>query len=572
MYASLHPPNLIPPPLSLPPSSGLTQLPRQSLKLLIPSDPVTNPITTNPQFVQHPNLISTTSSMDASHHPPLPDSKPCLPLFGTKTAYPVPNPLQPLRYPSRDHASTPRLIHVSLVARHGTRNPTNRSITRMEILEAWLRNHLDETPQWLDEWSLVLDAYRKEPGMLTSHGQNELKSIGHRFASLYTRNLQSMGGNIRIRDFPIRIRASYKKRAILSAKAFRDGYIAACHMFNLPPRITSVPTTSNLKTSDQSDETRSILHVSSPALIAPFPESFESDCSSQSSTSCESDTSEPASSPDAVAPASPASSDDLLVEVLQSGHDAILRYFERNEAYATFANSHKAQSYKDIAHGPLRAKALDVIRRVGQFFGTDKLMDIDLIRSVSEAAAFDTAHGRAHRSMFCAALTPEDHSVLEAFEQRHRPFFLGYQRYRNVCAPLIEDLMSSLDASVQRGKTKWNQEAHAIDLRFAHAETLVPVLLLLGIDSNGLSPSHPQYCQGLSGMSPFAANLALELYEDVKEGQVHHFVMFRLNERYVTSIPALGEHGRDGTVSLENLREFFREVVEDRNDDGMTGM
>lgn len=559
MSASFHSADLVQPILPLPPSPVLTQLPSQPHQLLIASDPVSNnPIPTNLQSVHSPDSIITSLSMNAALLPPLPACIPCNSLFGTKTAYPEPNPLQPLPYSSRGRASSPRLIHVSLVARHGTRNPTNSSIARMEALESWLKDSLPDIPPWLVEWSHILEGYRKQPGMLTCHGERELFSIGYRFASLYTRDLQSMGGNIRIRT-------SYKERTIFSARAFIDGYVSACDIINVPPRITSVTATSNLNSTKSTPEgTHSILHVPSPALNPPS-DSSESDCSSQASTSCDSDLIEPASPPDKPASTSPASSDDLFVEILPLGSDAILRYFERNEEYASFALSHKAQTYKDLARGPLRIKASHVKRRVGLFFGANKPMDIDLVRSVSEAAAFDTAHGRADRSKFCAALTPEDRRVLEALEQRHRPFFKGYQKFRNVCAPLIADLMCSLDASVQRGNGNLSQEAYAIDLRFAHAETLVPVLLRLGIDSNGLPRSHPQYCHGLSGMSPFAANLALELYEDVKEGHVHHFVRFRLNERYITCIPALGEC-RNGIVPLEKLRQFFRDVVEDRSD------
>lgn len=286
--------------------------------------------------------------------------------------------------------------------------------------------------------------------------------------------------------------------------------------------------------------------------------------------------------------------------------------------------------------------------RMTTAFGAPKPMDIDLVRSVSEAAAFDVAHGRYESSVFCKVFTPEDLRVVNKFEKRHRPFFKAHERFENVCAPLVKDLVMSLTNacrqyprslaetsirnsgndgddedldnkgvdvevedrmatdtdegdegddeattgctdsmteacgpgaeqqqeqqeqrrdhdSTQAGDKDHNEIRGAgADLRFAHAETLVPLLLLLGIRSNGLHPTHPDYRSGLAVMSPFAANLALELFEDVdKSGKTVHFVRFRLNERYVERVPALKEQGANGVVLLDDLLGFFDRVLDD---------
>lgn len=278
--------------------------------------------------------------------------------------------------------------------------------------------------------------------------------------------------------------------------------------------------------------------------------------------------------------------------------------------------------------------------RMTSAFGSPKPMDIDLVRSVSEAAAFDVAHGRYETSVFCKVFTPQDLRIVNKFEKRHRPFFKAHERFENVCAPLVKDLVMSLtnacrghprssmmmeeeeeeekemvkddmkidtdegdegdDEATSSSNTSSNsimsetlspssspseqnqQQRHeheptpqninddeirgaGADLRFAHAETLVPLLLLLGIRSNGLHPTHPDYRSGLAVMSPFAANLALELFEDVdaNSGKTVHFVRFRLNERYVERIPALKEQGANGVVLLDDLLAFFDRVLDD---------
>lgn len=462
--------------------------------------------------------------------------------FGTKTVYPIPKHLQPLPE-SLASASSPRLIHVSFIARHGTRNPTDKSINRMTSLEQWLKSALPNSPQWLLDWSTVLAQYRCNPGALTSHGHSDLYSIGVRFAVLYAQSLRRVGATVRIRS-------SYKERAVSSARAFREGYIAACDQFDIPHRITSLQSAPNARRL--------------PTLDPYSSESSNSELETSPSASSDTDSSDPDTHSKKSSDSSLTSWDHLPVEVLPLGRDAILRYFERNIEYANFANQHKASTHKDLSRGSLRRHTTDMARRMTAAFGSPTPMDIEHVRSVAEAAAFDTAHGRAAVSIFCKTLTATDARMLNKFEKRHRPFFKAHERFRNVSAPLVQDLVNSLTASVETSSGRRRKTAFAADLRFAHAETLVPLLLLLGIRSNGLPSSHPDYRQGLAAMSPFAANLALELYErDKPDGSKSYFVRFRLNERYVERIPALRQHGRNGTVELNHLLHFFDDVLAD---------
>jgi len=113
--------------------------------------------------------------------------------------------------------------------------------------------------------------------------------------------------------------------------------------------------------------------------------------------------------------------------------------------------------------------------------------------------------------------------------------------------------------------------ATTADLKFGHSQTLVPFLTLLRIEGNGLDPRADHYEPGLVGMCPFAANLTVELF---KGSSVHgngttrdYIVRFRLQEKYIAKIPALGEHGRNGNIPLDQLLAFFQQVIdaEERN-------
>lgn len=503
-------------------------------KNLTPPSPIPHPKPSRSCYdihdsLRHPRFPPAT----LAHHHHL--------VLATKTPYPPPNPVHPIPYllqssitPPNPPRNTLRLIHVSLVARHGTRNPTNNCLNRLTVLESWLKSAITPNPKWLCQWSNILDSYRRDPGSLTIEGEQELEGIGSRFAQLYARPLQDVGSTLRIRS-------SYKARAISSAKSFLDGYLDACSEHDLPQPVTLLDSEHQSEASDSS-----------------LPQDIEI-CDTDPSESAMSDLSVASSASSLETASISSTEEDYPVEILPNGNDAVLRYYDRNPEYATYAVQHKALTRKDLPRVALRKHAEEMAARISKGLGASCTMEMDLVRSVSEACAFDVAHGRIATSPFCRVLTPKDTAILELFETRHRPYCYAHESFKAVPAPLVADLAASLRASVE---TPNNPSAHAADLRFAHAETLVPLLLLLGITTNGLAPDHPEYGQGLSAISPFAANLAIELYEELDEwGDVRHFVRFRLHERYVESIPKLGENGANGIVELEHLLSFFDDIL-----------
>ncbi|CAN8063369.1 unnamed protein product [Agarophyton chilense] len=452
--------------------------------------------------------------------------------FGSKTPYPHPSSLQPLH--THTHP-TARLIHVSLIARHGTRNPTNSCIQRITALQTWLHSVLSPIPLWLHQWSAQLHEYRASPGSLTSHGHQELHAIGSRFARLYARALHDVGNTVRLRS-------SYKERAISSARAFLDGYRHTCSTNRLPQPNTLVVE----ENTPPATPPPSILSESSEQSEVPEPLSAEFDHDTQSTPNEYS---------------SDASTDEqTLLEILPSGRDKVLRYFEHNAEYAQFALHHKALTLRHLSRGPLLPIATQMAQRISNGLGASQTMDPSLIRPVAEAGAFENAHGRLDHSVFCRVLTPKDTAILELFEKYHRPFFQQLDRFRAVAAPLVADLAQSLRASAA---CAGDADVHAADLRFAHAETLVPLLILLGIDGNGMIRDSPDYRFGLSAMSPFASNLAFELYEQESGAGRTHFVRLRLHERYVEGIPALKGYERSGMVPLQVLLKFFDGILEE---------
>lgn len=423
-----------------------------------------------------PYASPPTMSSPLAHHALKPERAPSGPYCGTKTVYPEP-PLssQVVRAP-RDSV----LVHVSFIARHGTRNPTTRGLRRMRALEQYLRAAAPHLP-WLAEWNRLLDAYEAAEGKLTVEGEAEMRALGERFRTRYACLLGVPGLGEQVVAW-----ASAKQRAVESAGFFLQGFEAANRRSGRPKEAGRPATT-----------------------------------------------------------------------VLHEGEDAVVRYTQRHSEYTSFSARHKEAVFSALTSGKTK-RATEIASRMAAQLGARELQP-DHVRVVAEVAAFDLAHGRKATSHFAQLLQPSDASFLEAFDRAYRPFWEGVSRYRAVAAPLIRELVDTLKLA-KAGR------APGADLKFAHAQTLVPLLLLLGIEGNGLCPRRGEYVPGLSAMSPFAANFCMELFQTNarRAGQALKFlVRFRLHERYIASVPALGEHGRDGVVPLERLLDFFGAIIDE---------
>jgi len=397
-------------------------------------------------------------------------SKAALPYFGTKANYPHPSALShlPVQPPDGHH-----LVHVSLIARHGTRNPTKPGLRRMKQLKAFLEASFDTQPAWLLDWGIVLDNYSESPGDLTRQGWQEMGDIGARF---HTRYLDLLS----VPDSSPLAWTSSKSRAVESSRAFLSGYGRIAHGKHMPS-----------------------------------------------------------------------------THILSEAEDNVVRYTERNTQYLDYSVTHKAALYEMLTSGK-SPRAVQIARRMARALDVP-YMRPELVRVVAESAAFDVAHGRQSTSAFLPLLRTHDSPFLEAFDRESRAYIHNAAMFRTIAAPLIRDLVRNLTLAA-KGK------ATTADLKFGHSQTLVPFLTLLRIEGNGLDPRAENHEPGLVGMCPFAANLTVELF---KRSNVHgngttrdYTVRLRLQEKYVAKIPALGEHGRDGNIPLDQLLAFFQQVID----------
>ena len=386
----------------------------------------------------------------------------------------------------------------------------------MTKLAAWFRQSIavktgtTHVPAWLVQFGDTIAKYRAGPGELTEHGEIELCGIGERFATVYGNKFKGAHTEI-----SVRARSSYKNRAVQSGNSFLQAFLTYCDNHKLPVRYRGMLQDLDEDTDPEADDESA-------------PPNAPTDTSASASN----------------------------VQMSSTGHDEVLRFYERHTEYASFSGLHKRLTRHDLAHGPLSTHAKRLASRVSNELNADSPLPISLLRSLWEACAFEHAHGRSGK--LANVLKSRDTILLEMFERHHRPCFKAHQRFKSAAAPLVKDLADSLR------NARSGNGVH-VDLRFAHAETLVPLLLLLEVlDFKELDGGHDaDYRGGLSALAPFAANLAIELYQQRKSnGEKRFFVRFRLHEKYINAIPALGNEG-NGEIDLDVLLAFFDRVLDD---------
>ncbi|GAB0493636.1 hypothetical protein MMPV_004921 [Pyropia vietnamensis] len=507
-------------------------------------------------------------------------------------------------FASTTTGSGSRLLHVSLLIRHGTREPTRGCAARMRRVHGLLSGLVAEVgsppPAWLVAWERRLGEWERRPGLLSPSGVTEMQAAGGRFAERYHDALADVyekgGGKVA----GLLVRATYKERAVSSARAFVAGYMAKRATWSteagVPAAGAPVAPYHRLR-----PPTERLMHAFSDGRSGPSAATALRPLGGSRTT-----VRRPLLSPGPVV-------------VLSSGRDAALRFYDANTEYLSFVQRHKAVGRAVTAAASVTAPAAiaggeavpaSTLQALGAALSgvapnalTAAGFGLPELASVADAVAFatDTDGG-----VLADLLDEPTVAALVAAEERVRHFHRGHDRFAAATGPLCGDLARSLEAAaaaaaaqssagrrsdVQGGDSGGRRPAAVGDLRFAHAETLVPLLLLLGIDGDSNDghesednvgeladadsddpdggdalppPSRPRPRRrtGMSAMCPFGASLAIELHAPPAgfAGGLPPRVRFRLQERYVRVVRACAPHGADGSVDLPVLLSLLRRV------------
>lgn len=204
----------------------------------------------------------------------------------------------------------------------------------------------------------------------------------------------------------------------------------------------------------------------------------------------------------------------IAIESNPCANDSVLRFFEDCEKYVKEVEESEVSEAEmnKFEKGP-EMKA--VLEKINSRLGTnDTGLTTKDLKSIFIACAYDLGMFEGQSGM-CSLFDKEDQAVVEyLLELKH--FYkrsAGFKiTYASSC-PLLRDILQTLTAAVQN-----TSRSYVGIFRSAHAETVIPLHALLGINLDKEAPTAENY-QNMHGrrfragcMSPFSGNLYFILY------------------------------------------------------------
>uniref|UniRef100_A0A8C6EWG2 Multiple inositol polyphosphate phosphatase 1 n=1 Tax=Marmota marmota marmota TaxID=9994 RepID=A0A8C6EWG2_MARMA len=246
-------------------------------------------------------------------------------------------------------------------------------------------------------------------------------------------------------------------------------------------------------------------------------------------------------------------------------NDKLMRFFDHCKKFLTEVERNATALYHVEAFktGPEMQSILKKVAAVLQVPVNN--LNADLIQVAFFTCSFDLAI-RGVKSPWCDVFDIDDAKVLEYLNDLKQYWKRGYGytiNSRSSCT-LFQDIFQHLDKAVEE-KQRSQPVSSPIVLQFGHAETLLPLLSLMGYfkDKEPLTAYnykeqiHRKFRSG--HIVPYASNLIFVLYhcENAKTPQEEFQVQILLNEKVLPLA-----HSQE-TVSLyEDLKNHYKDILQ----------
>ncbi|XP_048194715.1 multiple inositol polyphosphate phosphatase 1 isoform X1 [Perognathus longimembris pacificus] len=246
-------------------------------------------------------------------------------------------------------------------------------------------------------------------------------------------------------------------------------------------------------------------------------------------------------------------------------NDKLMRFFDHCEKFLAQVERNATALYHVEAFktGPEMQTILKKVSDTLQVPVND--LNADLIQVAFFTCSFDLAI-KGIKSPWCDVFDVDDAKVLEYLNDLKQYWKRGYGytiNSRSSCT-LFQDIFQHLDKAVEQ-KQRSQPVSSPVILQFGHAETLLPLLSLMGYfkDKEPLTAyNYEEQVQRKfrSGhIVPYASNLIFVLYhcEDAKTPKEEFQVQMLLNEKVLPMA-----HSQD-TVSLyEDLKNYYKDILQ----------
>lgn len=385
--------------------------------------------------------------------------------FGTKTRY------EDVVKPVLNLSSAPAVegctaVHLTAVIRHGTRFPTVKNIRRMRRLSELVHRAASRgqsSPAWLQEIQQWQQWYTDDmDGQLVEKGREDLMNLATRLAGSFPRLLSEA----ELHSGRISVKTSSKHRCVSSARAFQDG----------------------LRRSHGRSHGQSHGRSQGRDMSESWSGTGAADW-------------------------------DQALEYIHEVDDSLMRSFERCRGYmeGVETNATATEEVDRFKHGPeLRA----VRTRVSERLGLDPdLLTPDLVEAAFFLCSYELAIKSLH-SPWCQLFTLQDAQVLEYkcdlkqyWKRTHGHSINGLSS-----CPLFHHIFRTLDRA-GRPRRATDAPPEPASILIGHAETLLPLISLLGLYKDKTPPTAANYQSQhdrvfrSSSIVPYASNILFVLFD-----------------------------------------------------------
>ncbi|XP_008168791.1 multiple inositol polyphosphate phosphatase 1 isoform X1 [Chrysemys picta bellii] len=409
-------------------------------------------------------------------------------------------------------------LQLRALIRHGTRFPTEKQIRKLGQLHRLLRSQERPCPaaQQFAHWDMWY--HPDMDGKLAPKGRLDMEQLAQRLAARFPGLFSPQ------RRFAFA--SSSKHRCVESSAAFRKGLQLALHR-QLPARGNEAGKAG----------------LGAPAhsggnKVGPWPGGLW-------------------------APAHTTGADIENEET--EINDKLMRFFDHCEKFVTCVEENATAMYEVDAfkQGPEMKRVLEKIAATLCVPVRD--LNADLVQVAFFTCSFELAIKNVN-SPWCSLFNEEDAKVLEYLNDLKQYWKRGYGydiNSRSSCI-LFQDIFKHLDKAIAESKSSMPISSPVI-LQFGHAETLQPLLALMGFfkDEEPLAANnykkqmHRKFRSGR--IVPYASNLIFVLYhcDQAKTPEEEYQVQILLNEKLLPF-----PHSEE-TVSLyTDLKNHYKDILQ----------
>lgn len=248
-------------------------------------------------------------------------------------------------------------------------------------------------------------------------------------------------------------------------------------------------------------------------------------------------------------------------------NDTLMRFFDHCEKFVVQVEDNDTAMH-EVDRFKIGPEMKKVIHKVATLLGVpEDQLNADLIQVAFFACSFELSINNTENSPWCRLFDEEDAKVLEYLNDLKQYWKRGYGfdiNSRSSCN-LFQHIFQHLETTVSESKRS-QPISNPVVMQFGHAETLLPLLALMGLFKDEKPLTADSFCSQSeqkfrSGrIVPYASNLVFVLYhcDLVDSAEEEYQVQMLLNENLLPF-----PHSQESVCLFDNLKKQYSHLLND---------